>query len=89
MKGKYYFTQLSAPVVGLAVWFILLALVGKFHIVETDNINNADIVIISILFLTIPLTMVLWGKVLVFLGFLEKDEAKGYPWSKPWKNNKK
>jgi hypothetical protein len=28
--------------------------------------------------------MTLWGRVLVLVGLLTKEEAKGYPYSKPW-----
>ena len=85
MRGKYYFTQLSAPIVGVGIVLLLLALVGKFHIIETDNIDIVDTIIISIIFLTVPVSMVIWGKILVLFGILNKDDAKGYPWSKPWK----
>ena len=85
---KYFFTQLSAPVVGIGVVFLLLALVGKLGVLESTNRKELEILIISIIFLTVPVTMVIWGKILFFLGILSKDEAKGYPWSKPWKNNK-
>ena len=89
MKPKYYFTQISAPIVGVGVVLVLLALIGKFHIIDTKDINHLDVMIISIVFLTIPVSMVIWGKFLAFLGILSWDEAKGYPWSKPWKENKK
>ena len=26
----------------------------------------------------------LWGRILVLIGILSKEEAKGYPYSKPW-----
>jgi len=32
--------------------------------------------------------MSLWGRILVFLGILTKEEAKGYPYSKPWGKDK-
>ena len=28
--------------------------------------------------------MVLWGRILVWLGILTREEAKGYPYSNPW-----
>jgi hypothetical protein len=28
--------------------------------------------------------MTLWGKVLIAIGLLTKEEAKGYPYAKPW-----
>ena len=31
-------------------------------------------------------SIILWGKMLVFMGILTKEEAKGYPYSKPWVN---
>jgi len=89
MKGKYYFTQLSAPIIGLAAMFFFFALAGKLHIIETDNINFLDLIVISAIFLTVPVTMVIWGKFLVLFGILNRDEARGYPWSKPWKENAK
>lgn len=88
MKPKYYVTQLSAPIIGLGLMFVFLALVGKYHIVETDHIDHMDIIIISLIFLTVPITMVVWGKLLVFFGILSRSEAKGYPWSRPWKEKK-
>jgi hypothetical protein len=30
------------------------------------------------------LAVFLWGKVLVFLGVLTAEDARGYPYSKPW-----
>ncbi len=32
-------------------------------------------------------SMLLWGRVLVLFGALTKEEAKGYPYSKPWEEN--
>jgi hypothetical protein len=29
-------------------------------------------------------SMYLWGRILVVIGVLTKEEAKGYPYSKPW-----
>ena len=75
--------------IALGMVLFLLALVGKYHIVETDNISHLDIFIISAIFLTVPITMVIWGKILVVFGILSKSEAKGYPWSKPWKEKRK
>ena len=88
MKPKYYFTQLSAPIIALGMVLFLLAFAGKYHIVETDSIRHLDILIISTIFLTVPVTMVIWGKILVLFGILTKSEAKGYPWVKPWKKYK-
>ncbi len=30
------------------------------------------------------LGMVLWGRLLVVIGLLTKEEARGYPYGKPW-----
>lgn len=87
-RVKFLFTQLSAPIIGSAVVFLLLALVGKLGILETTKREELELLIIVLIFLTIPVTMVIWGKVLVYLGILSKDEAQGYPWSKPWRKNK-
>ena len=63
--------------------------IGKYHTVETDSISHLDILIISAIFLTVPVTMVIWGKILVLFGILSKSEAKGYPWTKPCKKIEK
>ncbi len=44
-----------------------------------------DIFVFVVLFIvTILGSMILWGRFLVLIGILDKDEAKGYPYSKPW-----
>ena len=86
MNRKYYFTQLSAPIVGVGVALLLLAMIGKLGILKTVESEELKFAIISIAFLIIPITMVIWGKILVSLGVLSKSEAKGFPWSKPWKD---
>ena len=34
-------------------------------------------------------TLWLWGRVLVLFGVLSKEEAKGYPFSEPWKQDRR
>ena len=85
MNRKYYITQLSAPIVGVGVALILLAIVGKLGILNNAKSEELEFITISLVFLTIPITMVIWGKILALLGILSKSEAKGFPWSKPWK----
>jgi hypothetical protein len=34
------------------------------------------------------LGMVLWGRFLVVIGLLTKEEARGYPYSKPWERGR-
>ena len=48
-----------------------------------------DIFIFVCLFIfTILGSMVLWGRFLILICILDKDEAKGYPYSKPWEEKK-
>ncbi len=46
-----------------------------------------DCLLIFSILVDIPLSMYIWGRVLVLLGVLTKEEANGYPFSKPWENN--
>ncbi len=87
MNKKFYFTQLSAPIVAGACGCIAVQLL-KFFL--GDWYNDEDIVNVVILG-TIIITscivgMILWGKFLVLIGILNTEEAKGYPFSKPWED---
>ena len=47
-----------------------------------------DIFLIIILFgVALMGSMYLWGRILVVIGVLSKEEAKGYPYSKPWERS--
>ena len=83
-EKKYLFTQLSAPLVGSVGVFLLIRL---FHSVADFNSfsGNFKVLLTRALFLIgLMVFMVLWGRILVWLGILTREEAKGYPYSNPW-----
>lgn len=91
-QAKFFFTQVSGVIVGLTL--SLISLLGmkelwpEFIMKSHSNYFNATI--IGFLFLAILIvTLVLWGKILVFSKILTVKEAEGYPWSKPWLDKNK
>jgi len=58
----------------------------RLELVPKENNTLSLLVFIGFLGGILIGSMVLWGKVLVLMGILTKDEAKGYPYSKPWEN---
>ena len=81
---KYLFTQLSAPVVGFAGVFLLIQ---YMHSVLDFNFTRTlfHVIFFGIVFIIVLMSfMILWGRILVWLGILTREEAKGYPYSKPW-----
>ncbi|MBU4316821.1 MAG: hypothetical protein KKF30_06055 [Proteobacteria bacterium] len=88
MEKKYLFTQGSAPIVGcLSSYAVLRVLLyyfsGRF---QKDSILH--VIIFGAAFITACLIgMVLWGRVLVLFKILSKNEAKGYPFAKPWEKS--
>jgi len=85
---KYLFTQLSAPVVGFAGVFLLIhfiLLVSDFNFTRTLS----HVIFFGIGFIIVLMFfMILWGRILVWLGILTREEAKGYPFSRPWEKLK-
>lgn len=81
MKSKYIFTQISAVII-----FFLSAYLFTKVMKHYSWQNNIKMVLISIVFwvATYGLLLCIWGRILVALGVLSKEEAKGYPFSKPW-----
>ncbi|MCG8524819.1 MAG: hypothetical protein MI748_00450 [Opitutales bacterium] len=85
--SKYLLTQLSAPFVGLGFAGFILFLIAKLNLMTKADSEIKEIIFLSIVFLSIPFTMFLWGKVLALFGVLTWEQAKGYPWSKRLKHN--
>lgn len=86
-KSKYYFTQLSAPVVFFISIFFLLKFTKTLYPEFFIDSDRNKIFIFSVVFVPLSVfSMVLWGKVLVLMKILSREEAQGYPYSKPWKN---
>jgi len=83
--GKYLFTQISGLFVALISVFVLILLIRKIQPSLLDLADLLSISIFMIFFLSVLIgSMILWGKLLVFVGLLTEEEAKGYPYSKPW-----
>jgi hypothetical protein len=85
---KYLFTQLSAPVVGAAGVFLFIHFI---HSVSDFNFTRTifHVIFFGIGFIIVLISfMILWGRILVWLGILTREEARGYPYSKPWETLK-
>lgn len=86
--SRFLFSQLSGIAVGggallasgLGIRYFfgpLGAAVGRWAVLG----------VVSAMVLFAFLAMVLWGKVLVWLHVLTAEEARGYPYSKPWERD--
>jgi len=83
--GKYIFTQGSGVVVGLISVCLPILIIRKLKPSLFDFTDSLSIIVFAIcVLLAFVFIMTLWGKVLVAMGLLTKEEAKGYPYSKPW-----
>lgn len=85
---KFLFTQLSAPIIGFLALFLVLILTKEhfrvFFTLEPLSLFLKVGVVIALFLFVLLGSMYVWGRVLVRLGILTKEEAKGYPYSKPW-----
>jgi hypothetical protein len=89
IKSKYIATQLSAPIIGFASIFFVIFIVKLFSPSIFYEMSLFKVVLIVISFMIILIgSMILWGRVLVFFGALTKEEARGYPYSRPWEDKK-
>jgi hypothetical protein len=83
--GKYIFAQASGVVVGIVLVYSVILLIKKLRpslLQFTDSLSMIVFTICALL--AFVFIMTLWGRVLVLVGLLTKEEAKGYPYSKPW-----
>jgi len=88
MSNKFVFTQISAPIIGCFAGFAAVKLLTYFLSgwYQPDKVSH-------VLFYGLTIVMAclvgifLWGRFLVVLGVLTNEEAKGYPFSKPWNKN--
>jgi hypothetical protein len=91
-KRKFVFTQISAVLV-MAVAIIgsawLIRVIFGPTLFEVANLRGSDAIIpalaivIVLIFLT-GLALWIWGRLLV-MGILTAEEARGYPFSRPWR----
>jgi hypothetical protein len=84
---RFLFTQLSAFVVFFLTAGIICVLLGRavgFPLSAQER--PAPLFLLAVIGIGCIgiLAMVLWGKLLVLIGVLTKEEARGYPFSKPW-----
>lgn len=76
---KYLLTQISAIFVAVVV-SLIYAVVNR----KVLHLNNPLFFVGYVILL--PSTLTILGKLFVWLKILSKEEAKGYPFSKPWEN---
>jgi hypothetical protein len=85
IKKKYIFTQLSGLFIAIIVCFSVSKLTAYlFPQVFRDQRIVSVSIFILVLLIIIGFSMRLWARVLVLCGILKREEAKGFPFSKPW-----
>jgi hypothetical protein len=84
---RFLFTQLSAIAVFCSA-LLLGAVVVKGVVgpiaTQARGWSTLNVVVVLGMVGLAFVAMALWGKVLVWLGVLTAEEARGYPYSKPW-----
>jgi len=91
--NKFLFTQLSVIIpfsIGLSLALATVRYL-KFCFFAKSQLGISEFLLFMIVFVfffvaSTLLSLYLWGRILVLLGILTKEEAKGYPYSKPWEN---
>jgi len=82
---KFLLTQISAPIVGIASVFLIIFLTKGISPNLFSELNFFKVSVVIIIFGIVLIgSMAIWGKILVLFKILSKEEAKGYPYSKPW-----
>lgn len=88
MKKKYIFTQISAPIVGCLSSYAVLRVLLYFFSNHFQKDSALHVIIFGVVIVAACLIgMLLWGRALLFLKILTKDEVKGYPFAKPWEKS--
>lgn len=86
---RFVFTQISGVVAGLLGAFVAVKML-YIKMQSTFEGTDGTFPFVAVLFLAVILVgsmigaMKIWGWLLVKIGLLSKEEAKGYPYSKPW-----
>jgi hypothetical protein len=94
IEKRFVFTQLSAVLIFCgALWVALLVVMRLWHLLglTPDSAEHFRMVPGLVLLLIVLAGFVTgawyaWRVLLVRLGLLSAEEAKGYPYSKPWKH---
>jgi hypothetical protein len=84
IRKKFLFTQVSAPIVGSGTALLVALCWGKYSPIDRNLSSFKVWIALGSLFLALCLSMYLWGRLLVLLGVLTREEANDYPFSKPW-----
>lgn len=87
IKGKYYVSQISAIIIGFAVSSITVISIRRICQPNFSPGFLSTVVFGILLVFIVCLSLYLWGRFLVMVGILSEDEAKGYPYSKPWEKS--
>lgn len=86
---RFIFTQISGVIAGLFGAFLAVKILYT-KMQSTFESTGGTFPFVAVLFLAVILVgsmigaMKIWGWLLVKFGLLSKEEAKGYPCSKPW-----
>ena len=88
LQKKFIFTQISGPLVGCLAGYVAMKLAMYFFASWYQGSKVTHVVFFAtIIILSCMLGMYLWGRILVLTKVLNRKEAKGYPFSKPWESN--
>lgn len=85
-EPRFYFSQLSAlAVIALAFLGWCLIVRTSFGPINSDAIGALRLGAFLVgAFVFCVAAIVLWRLLLVRLGLLSREEARGYPYSRPW-----
>ena len=84
-KHRLLFTRLSAPIIGLVSVCIVFFAVKQICPSLLSRITLFKAVIFLFAFGVVFIgSTILWGKALVLIQILTKEEAIGFPYSKSW-----
>lgn len=90
MRSKFLLTQLSGLVVGLAALIVVGAYLPRLLAPNAESFEEFSPILaflyVVIVVAAVPISMALWGRVLVKFRFLTAEEAKDYPYSRPWEH---
>jgi hypothetical protein len=85
-EPRFYFSQLSAlAVIGVAFLGWCLIVRSIFGPIDSDAIGAFGLLAFLVgTFVFCSAAIGLWRLLLVRLGLLSREEARGYPYSRPW-----
>jgi hypothetical protein len=92
IEKRFYFTQLSAVLVGTGALLLALYLVvplSRLFGLAPGGLADVPVLLglclfIAAMVVVVPTVFYAWRLLLVRLNLLSRSEANGYPYSKPW-----